>query len=346
MKTSQSRLQHLCFALVMSLLLAAALPAHAQLDILLTNEDGFGEPGIEALKTRLRDAGYTVSVGAPDGNANTSATSLDLIRPFWQVDCPEVDECQVRSVCIEGFTPPASCTTLEDLGPATPVASILATGAFLGKDLADFDLIVSGIDGADFFTGPNLGPELQFSGTVGAAIAAISKLVADTPAIAVSTVSDPVNVRLDDVADFVVTLVAHLEDAKRRPTDKLLPDGIGLNINYPDLAPEDVAGVKLTVQDRVLRGPATGEIIVLRAVPFPPLEDANVFILDRTTIPSDDKERRRADTTAFEKGFITITPVAADYTAGIKAQRRVKKLMKGLVRGDHRPHRDDDDDDD
>ncbi len=332
MKTSQSRLQPRCFALVMGLLLAAGLPAHAQLDILLTNDDGFGEPGIEALKTKLRAAGHTVSVGAPDGDAGTSATSLDLPRPFWQIICPEFEnECKVRSVCVEGVTPPASCTTLEYLGPATPAVSILATSAALGKDPADFDLIVSGIN-----KGTSLGPQTVFSGTVGAAIAAISKNAADVPGIAVSTVSDPVNTTVDDVADFVVTLVARLEAAKRRPTDKLLPDGVGLNVNYPDLAPEDLAGVKLTVQGRLDRDPATGGAFVIRAVPFPPLADANVFLPDVTTIPSDDKERRRADTTAFNKGFVTITPIAADYTADFIAQMRVKRLLRGLLRGKRR----------
>ncbi len=339
MKTSRSRLQHLCFMLAMSLLLAGGLPAHAQLDILLTNDDGFGEPGIEALKTRLRAAGYTVSVGAPDGNASLSATSLDLTRPFWQVECPEADECKVRSVCIEDLTPPSGCTNLDDLGPATPVASILATSAALEKDPGDFDVIVSGIN-----TGTSLGPELQFSGTVGGAIAAISKLVADTPAIAVSTVDEPTNATLDDVADFVATLIAHLEDAKRHPTDKLLPDGIGLNINYPDLAPKDVAGVKLTVQDRVLKVPSTGEVEVLRARPL--FVDEGVFVPEQTTRLNDDRERRRADTTAFNKGFITITPIAADYTADSKAQRKVKKLLKGLIESGRRPQDDDDDDDD
>lgn len=314
MKKSQSRLQHLCFALVMSWLLAAGLPAHAQLDILLTNDDGFGEPGIEALKTQLRAAGHTVSVGAPDGDASTSATSLDLTRPFWQTDCPEVDECKVRSVCVEGVTPPASCTTLEYLGPATPVASIASTIAALGKEPADFDLIISGIN-----DGTNLGPQTVFSGTVGAAIAAISKNFGDVPGIAVSMANDPVNATVEDVADFVVTLVAHLEDTKRRPSDKLLPEGVGLNINYPDLAPEDVVAVTVTVQGRLDRDPDTGDLFVTRAAPFAPLAAANVFLPQITTIPSDDTEVRAADTTAFANGHISITPIAADYTAGWRA---------------------------
>ena len=339
----------------MSLLLVAGLPAHAQLDILLTNDDGFGEPGIEALKTRLRAAGHTVTVGAPDGNASTASVSLDATRPFYQVDCsdaqfpyPEcqaqsVCECKVRSVCVPGETPPEDCTLLEDLGPSTPVASVAATSAFLEKDPGDFDLVVSGIN-----SGTNLGPEVQFSGTVGAAIAAISKVGADVPGIAVSTVSDPTDPGdptdpaylelLDDIADFIVVLIAHLEDARKHPSHKLLPDGVGLNVNYPDLAPEDVAGVMLTVQDRVLKIPGTDEALVLRAFPFPPLEDENVFVPGRTTISSDDRSRPKADTTAFNKGFITITPIESDYTASWYARIKVKRLLRGLLWGYHRYH--------
>ncbi len=313
-------------AVVTSFLLGAGMPAHAQLDILLTNDDGFGEPGIEVLKTQLRAAGHRVSVGAPDGNASTSATSLDLTRPFWQVDCPEVDECRVRSVCVEGITPPAGCKSLEYLGPATPTASIASTIAALGKEPADFDLIISGIN-----DGTNLGPQLQFSGTVGAAIAAISKKFADTPAIAVSMVSDPINATVEEVANFIVSLVAHLEDSPRYLRDgKLLPDGVGLNVNYPDLAREDVVRVTLTVQGRLDRDITSGERFVTRAVPFPPLGSHDVFIPEETIISSNDTEVPQADTTAFYNGHISITPIAADYTAGWRAFTELRSRLRRL----------------
>ena len=84
MRKTQSRLKHLCATLVMGLLLAAGLPAQAQLDILLTNDDGFGEAGIEALKSALRAAGHLVTVGLPTAMpgraAHRSTLSVRLSR--------------------------------------------------------------------------------------------------------------------------------------------------------------------------------------------------------------------------------------------------------------------------
>ena len=120
-----------------------------------------------------------------------------------------------------------------------------------------------------------------------------------------------------------------------------MPDGVGLNINCPDLAPGDLAGVKLTVQGRFDEVPGDEvprQMVVTRYRPFEPLEDDHVFIPQTETVPMDGREVPRADTTALAKGFITITPIAADYTAGWVAQFRMKRLLKELLGGKHRRH--------
>ena len=300
--------------------------AHAGLAIILTNDDGFGEPGIEALTSALRAAGHSVTVGAPDGNTSTSSASLDSQRPFVQVICnlPTAHDCKVRSVCVEGVTLPEGCATLEHLGAATPLASVLATTAAVGKDPADFDLLISGIN-----SGSNAGPRVVYSGTVGAVIGAASKNVGNVPAIAVSLESND-NATVEEAADFVVELVADLE-RQATPGGRLLPDGVALNVNYPDLAPEDVAGVELTVQGRFESGPRTEQMFVTRSVPFQPLADQGVFVPEGTTVPQDGEEVRDADTTALEQGFITITAFEADYTASSQAQEDVEWLLRDLL---------------
>jgi len=52
------------------------------------------------------------------------------------------------------------------------------------------------------------------------------------------------------VAAFAVDLIAHLESKPGALSNEtgLLPAGVAWNVNYPTVAPEDVQGVKLTVQ--------------------------------------------------------------------------------------------------
>jgi 5'-nucleotidase len=202
--------------------------------------------------------------------------------------------------------------------------SIAATSAAVGKDFSDFDLIVSGIN-----NGTNLGPVAQFSGTIGATIAAITKIGANTPGIAVSMPEHPVNATVDDAAAFVVTLVGQLADNLGRWHDTLLPAGVALSINYPDLAFDDLTGVKLTVQGRLdLVGPGTNR--VFRAQLIDPTH--MLFVPTRVEKPTDDVEVPNADTTAFAQGFITITPVAADDTTRETARQQVQRLLRHIVR--------------
>ena len=142
-----------------------------------------------------------------------------------------------------------------------------------------------------------------FSGTVGGTTAG---LAGGIPSIAFS--SDGPDVPEDDpafaahfenVADFAVELIALLETKPGALSNEpgLLPPGIALNVNYPTVDPDDVAGVKLTVQ-----GQASSASLVF------------IDIGDDIFIPSlgpgeggDDVQD--SDTEALAAGFITVTPV-------------------------------------
>src|SRR5512146_991556 len=127
--------------------------------ILLTNDDGIGTPGLQALEQSMTSLGE-VTVVAPDGERSGSSQSLTLHQPL---RVRTIDE---RHYAVRGT-------------PADAV--ILAIYQVLGEKP---DLVVSGIN-----PGGNLGENLIYSGTVAAAQEAALHGV---PAFAISLVGrDP-----------------------------------------------------------------------------------------------------------------------------------------------------------
>ncbi|TEA77698.1 5'/3'-nucleotidase SurE [Allopusillimonas ginsengisoli] len=107
--------------------------------ILVSNDDGYNAPGLEALVGALKGLG-DVTVVAPETNCSGSSNSLTLNRPLW------VRQASNGFYYVNGT--PSDCV------------HIALTG------LLDFrpDLVVSGIN-----NGANMGEDTLYSGTVAAA---------------------------------------------------------------------------------------------------------------------------------------------------------------------------------
>ena len=185
--------------------------------VLLTNDDGIGAQGLQALRRALSDVdGIEARIIAPDSNRSASARSISTRSPLW-VSEVTFDDGEV-GYASEGT--PVDCVRLADLG-------LLA-----GRP----DLIVSGIN-----HGLNLGDDITYSGTVAAALEGI---VLGIPAIAVSqqSVSREMDFQFGRRFDFGVAarLTAELVQMVGRSP---LPDGTLLNVNCPSEAP---SGVELT----------------------------------------------------------------------------------------------------
>src|ERR1700682_6493836 len=121
--------------------------------ILLTNDDGIHAAGLKALAAGL--AGFaTISIVAPHREQSGAAQSLTLRQP---IICHNVGE---RQWAVEGTPADAVIVALHRLLPEPP------------------DLVISGIN-----FGGNLGENVYYSGTVGAAMEAAINHV---PAIAIS----------------------------------------------------------------------------------------------------------------------------------------------------------------
>jgi len=173
--------------------------------ILITNDDGIHALGLRSLVGALRDLA-TVTVVAPSRERSAAAQSLTLREPIY---CDQIAD---REYAVDGTPADAMILALHTLLKEKP------------------DLVVSGIN-----RGGNVGENVYYSGTVGAAMeAAINRI----PAIAVSVVYGGREFDFGPAAEFTRTLASMVL------REGLLP-GVMLNVNVP----QNWAGeVRLTSQ--------------------------------------------------------------------------------------------------
>lgn len=173
--------------------------------ILVTNDDGINSPALLQLRSQLSAFGH-VTILAPDRNQSATSQSLTLHRPL-RIH-PHGDD--VYSV--DGT--PADCVLI----------------AFHGMLIERPDLVVSGIN-----HGPNMGEDVFYSGTVGAAIEGVLQGV---PAIAASLATR-------DLTDFAEP-AAMLGGIVRQVLERGLPKELLLNVNFPFRSRQELKGIQLT----------------------------------------------------------------------------------------------------
>ncbi len=185
--------------------------------ILVVNDDGIDSDGIVALAETLRALG-DVTVVAPESDRSGTSHSISTQHVVTAV---ERRGRSVRSFACSGT--PADCVILgvNELCGGVP------------------DLVVSGIN-----RGANLADDINYSGTVGAAVEAV---VVGIPAIAVSLCTswtgDDGVCHWDTAAQIAADVAAF---ALREP----LPAGSYLNLNVPNLPRTALAGRRYTRQGR------------------------------------------------------------------------------------------------
>jgi 5'-nucleotidase len=162
-------------------------------NILVTNDDGIHAAGLRALVKGLAGLA-TVSIVAPSQERSAAAQSLTVRHPIF---CEQIAE---REWAIEGTPADSMMVALHRLLPKPP------------------DLVISGIN-----RGPNLGENVFYSGTVGAATEAVINHV---PAIAISLAHRGSGFVYDHAARFARQLAELI-------LEKGLPSGVLLNVNVP-----------------------------------------------------------------------------------------------------------------
>ncbi len=174
--------------------------------ILLTNDDGYQAPNIQNLYRKLSQ-NHDVWIIAPENNCSGMSAAISFLKDT------EIRQVEERVYAVDGT--PADCTYFGLLGIVD----------------FEFDMVVSGIN-----HGANLGTDVIYSGTVGAAVGG-RKL--KYPPLALSVASyETVNM------DFIVNKTAKIID-----TIKSLPEqfhGKVFNVNFPDLSEDECKGIKIT----------------------------------------------------------------------------------------------------
>lgn len=230
--------------------------------VLVTNDDGWQAPGINALADAMREIAE-VKVVAPDRNCSAASNSLTLTHPIRAKQ-------QADGVfAVQGT--PVDCVNIALNG------------------LLDWqpDLVVSGIN-----SGPNLGDDVVYSGTVAAAM---EGRFHGYPAIAFSLAGH--TEKYDVAAQTAAKIV------KRFMADPLAGDSL-LNINIPAVAMDEIAGIKVTrlgnrhrAQNLIMQDDPRGE---------------RIFWIGPVGESADDKEG--TDFHAIANKLVSVTPIEVDMT--------------------------------
>jgi 5'-nucleotidase len=241
--------------------------------ILVCNDDGVMAAGIVALARALQPLGEVVVV-APDAERSGFSSALTLDRPLRPVLLAQ------GYWAINGT--PADCAYV----------------ALQGWFDQPFDLLVSGIN-----SGANLGDDVLYSGTVGAAFEGRGMAL---PALAVSLVGPKVR-QYTDAEDYAVA-ARWVHDFVKKGIPPLPPRHI-YNINIPDLP---------------VLGPAQATRLGQRAAPMPIMPSVDPrghqvcwiglsgeAVVEQMDVP----DAIATDFDAIAAGCVSITPIQMDATS-------------------------------
>jgi 5'-nucleotidase len=234
------------------------------MNILVTNDDGILAPGLALLAEVCREVG-TVTVVAPDREQSGTSHSLTLHRPLrparrpdgaWQIDGTPTD-------CV--------MLALQALMPEAP------------------DFVFSGVN-----HGPNMGEDVLYSGTVSAAMEAVTLGV---PGIGISFTGN----QLETLATYRDMLVHLVRKITSVPT---FPEHTLLNINLPGIPASEVRGIQVTK----LGSRYFSDSLTRMKDPW----GREIFWIGGGTITWTGGEE--ADHAAVAEGYISITPLHMDLT--------------------------------
>jgi 5'-nucleotidase len=235
--------------------------------ILLSNDDGYAAPGLLALREALRSFGQTVVV-APDRDRSGASNSLTLEMPI-RARALEDDVYRVEGT-------PTDCVHL----------------AITGLLDDEPDIVVSGIN-----SGPNMGDDVIYSGTVAAAT---EGRFMGLPAIAISMASATHDPQFYETGALVAAeLVTRLMNEPHPMGDKII-----LNVNVPDVPYAQLAGFKSTR----LGHRHKAEPVVKGEDP----RGRPIYWVGAAGPEADAGEG--TDFHAIREGYVSITPVQVDLT--------------------------------
>jgi len=238
--------------------------------ILLTNDDGVHAEGLASLERIARSLSDDVWIVAPEYDQSGYAHSLSLSEPL-----------RLRRVGEKHFAlrgTPTDCVIMgvRKLMPEPP------------------DLILSGVN-----SGANLADDVTYSGTVAGALEGAMLGIRSIALSQAYTVQDEDRVVPYETCETLAPALLK----KLIKTD--VPDGVLLNVNFPNCAPDKVAGTRVTAQGRLAHSLWIDERRDGRGLPY--------YWLRFGREPAELVEG--TDFHAIRNNFVSVTPLQLDLTA-------------------------------
>ena len=183
--------------------------------ILVTNDDGIHSEGLEILEKIAGQVSDDVWVCAPESDQSGVSHSLSLSDPL------RLRKISEKRFAIKG----------------TPTDCVIMATRHVMRELRP-DLVLSGIN-----RGSNVAEDVTYSGTVAAAM---EGTILGVPSIALSqsygkSGRNAIKWRCGE---------RHGAGVVKRILVEGIPDGILINVNFPDREPDDVVGIAVTAQGK------------------------------------------------------------------------------------------------
>ena len=244
--------------------------------ILLTNDDGFDAENIKSLYKEL-NKNHEVWIVAPKNNCSGMSAAISYLN---EIEVMKIDD---RIYAVDGT--PADCSYL----------GLLSIVDF------EFDIVVSGIN-----HGANIGNDVLYSGTVGAAVGGRNLKY---PPIAISVASY-------DAKDIEFVTKKSVELIEKIVSSNEIFNGKVININFPDINEEEFKGVL-----------ATG--LSKRGVPAKPIkidnQDSKESYRYRYNLSGEPiKDNFMTDAEAIKTGYVSVS--ALDYS--LNSSSFIKDISK------------------
>ena len=174
------------------------------LNILITNDDGWGTQGILTLVRTMLPFGHVVVI-APDGPRSGAAAGITVNKPMYLTR-------------IDFFFNDTATTEIYTTNGTPADALKLAINALYEGDATKIDLVVSGIN-----HGSNATINVIYSGTMGACLVAAEHGI---PAIGFSYNDHAMDIDLTEAEKYIPEITRHLLEEE-------VPYGICYNVNFP-----------------------------------------------------------------------------------------------------------------
>jgi len=241
--------------------------------ILVVNDDGVSANGIRILTQVMRDIG-NVYVVAPDINRSGSSHGMTLNS---EISIQNINKEKNEFIC-----------------SGTPVDCVkLALNKILPKKP---DLCVSGIN-----HGSNHSVNGLYSGTLHAAM---EGTIQGVSSISFSHLSYDEQLDLTPFNSIIKIICEHI-------LQNSLPEGITLNVNFPDVIYSKIKGLKLCIQSKG----SWKEYFKLTKV----IDDKHNYLI--TGEFQSDQHNIETDSWALNNNFISLVPVSLDFTAAFQCEQ-------------------------